>query len=49
MIMKRNEVINRLVSRRLKATGKRKALCICMARAACFAGAALPGRAKVKA
>jgi hypothetical protein len=40
--MKRNELINRLVDRKLQSSDKRNALCVCMARLLCW-GNARPG------
>jgi hypothetical protein len=34
--MKRDELINRLVARKMKDNGKRGALCVCMAKRICF-------------
>jgi hypothetical protein len=42
--MKRKNLINRLVARKMKSNGKRRTLCVCMARRLCWGESTPPSR-----
>ncbi len=44
--MNRNDLLNRLVARKMKADGPVKAFCVCLAKKLCFAGTKQPAAAK---
>jgi hypothetical protein len=46
--MKRQDLINRLVARKLNLSDRRNIFCVCLSRALCFAGATQPRPAKPK-